>query len=69
MIEIIQTYRATISFTAPTAYRAMLQAMDEGADLSSLRIAVSAGETLPASDFRRLDPEDREANPRRDRLN
>src|SRR6201994_970578 len=47
MIEIIQTYRATISFTAPTAYRAMLAAMDEGADLSSLRIAVSAGETLP----------------------
>jgi 2-aminobenzoate-CoA ligase len=51
MIEIIQTYRATISFTAPTAYRAMLQAMDEGADLSSLRIAVSAGETLPAPIF------------------
>ena len=48
MIEIIQTYRATISFTAPTAYRAMLQAMDAGADLSSLRIAISAGETLPA---------------------
>lgn len=48
MVEIIETYRATISFTAPTAYRAMLQAMDQGADLSSLRIAVSAGETLPA---------------------
>jgi 2-aminobenzoate-CoA ligase len=48
MIEIIERYRATISFTAPTAYRAMLRAMDEGADLSSLRIAVSAGETLPA---------------------
>ena len=48
MIEIIETYRATISFTAPTAYRAMMKAMDEGADLSSLRIAVSAGETLPA---------------------
>jgi 2-aminobenzoate-CoA ligase len=48
MIEIIQTYRATICFTAPTAYRAMLKAMDEGADLSSLRAAVSAGETLPA---------------------
>lgn len=47
MIEIIETYRATISFTAPTAYRAMMRAMDEGADLSSLRIAVSAGETLP----------------------
>ena len=47
MIEIIEKYRATICFTAPTAYRAMLSAMDKGADLSSLRIAVSAGETLP----------------------
>ena len=51
MIEIIETYHATISFTAPTAYRAMLPAMDQGADLSSLRIAVSAGETLPAPVF------------------
>ena len=48
MIEIIQRYRATVCFTAPTAYRVMLKAMDEGADLSSLRAAVSAGETLPA---------------------
>jgi 2-aminobenzoate-CoA ligase len=48
MIEIIETHRATICFTAPTAYRVMLKAMDEGADLSSLRCAVSAGETLPA---------------------
>ena len=48
MIEIIQTYKATVCFTAPTAYRAMLAAMDKGADLSSLRAAVSAGETLPA---------------------
>ncbi|MCV6592231.1 MAG: AMP-binding protein [Silicimonas sp.] len=48
MVEIIETYRATVCFTAPTAYRAMLQAMEEGADLSSLRAAVSAGETLPA---------------------
>ncbi len=47
MIEIIETYKATVSFTAPTAYRAMLAAMDEGADLSSLRVAISAGETLP----------------------
>ncbi|WP_288926162.1 AMP-binding protein [uncultured Maritimibacter sp.] len=47
MIEIIQKYRATVCFTAPTAYRVMLRAMDEGADLSSLRAAVSAGETLP----------------------
>ena len=48
MIDIIQTYKATVCFTAPTAYRAMLTAMEEGADLSSLRAAVSAGETLPA---------------------
>ncbi|RJE89410.1 AMP-binding protein [Paracoccus onubensis] len=47
MIEIIEKFRATVCFTAPTAYRAMLRAMDEGADLSSLRAAVSAGETLP----------------------
>ena len=48
LIEIIQKYKATVCFTAPTAYRVMLQAMDEGANLSSLRAAVSAGETLPA---------------------
>ncbi len=48
MVEIIETYGATVCFTAPTAYRAMLAAMEEGADLSSLRAAVSAGETLPA---------------------
>ncbi len=48
MIEIIEKYKATVCFTAPTAYRAMLAAMEEGADLSSLRAAVSAGETLPA---------------------
>ncbi|MCB1359855.1 MAG: AMP-binding protein, partial [Rhodobacteraceae bacterium] len=47
MIEIIQKHRATVCFTAPTAYRVMLKAMEEGADLSSLRAAVSAGETLP----------------------
>ena len=48
MISLIQEHRATVCFTAPTAYRAMLKAMEEGADLSSLRAAVSAGETLPA---------------------
>ena len=51
MIRIIETYKATICFTAPTAYRAMMAAMDNGADLSSLRLAVSAGETLPAPVF------------------
>ncbi len=52
LIEIIETHRATICFTAPTAYRVMLAAMDEGADLTSLRAAVSAGETLPAPVYR-----------------
>ena len=47
MVQIIENYKATICFTAPTAYRAMMAAMDKGADLSSLRLAVSAGETLP----------------------
>jgi 2-aminobenzoate-CoA ligase len=51
MIRIIETYKATICFTSPTAYRAMMAAMDQGADLSSLRLAVSAGETLPAPVF------------------
>jgi 2-aminobenzoate-CoA ligase len=48
MIEIIETYKATFCCTAPTAYRVMLAAMAKGADLSSLRIAISAGETLPS---------------------
>lgn len=48
LIEIIQRHRATVCFTAPTAYRVILKAMEDGADLSSLRAAVSAGETLPA---------------------
>jgi 2-aminobenzoate-CoA ligase len=48
LIEIIQKYKATICFTAPTAYRVMLKAMAQGLDLPSLRAAVSAGETLPA---------------------
>lgn len=51
MVDLIERYRASIVFTAPTAYRAMLDAMDEGADLTSLRLAVSAGETLPAPVF------------------
>jgi 2-aminobenzoate-CoA ligase len=47
LIEIIEKYGATVCITAPTAYNVMLAAMEAGADLSSLRAAVSAGETLP----------------------
>ena len=51
MVELIERHRASIVLTAPTAYRAMLEAMDGGADLTPLRLAVSAGETLPAPVF------------------
>ncbi len=46
----IESHRATICFTAPTAYRAILAKM-AGRDLSSLRKCVSAGETLPRATF------------------
>ena len=67
MIDIIETYKATISFTSPTAYRAMMAAMDEGADLSSLRMAVSGGRDAAGAGVRGLDAEDRQADPRRHR--
>jgi 2-aminobenzoate-CoA ligase len=43
-------FRATVCFTAPTAYRYMLGKVKDH-DLSSLRKCVSAGETLPAATF------------------
>ena len=51
LLDLIRLHKATICFTAPTAYRAMLAAMEDGAEVASLRIAVSAGETLPAPIF------------------
>lgn len=44
MIDIIKTYRATIRFTAPTAYKIMLNTVGDLSDLESLRLAVSAEE-------------------------
>jgi 2-aminobenzoate-CoA ligase len=46
----IERFKATICFTAPTAYRAML-ALNGRHDLSSLRKCVSAGETLPKGTY------------------
>jgi 2-aminobenzoate-CoA ligase len=46
LLDTIRTMRPTVCFTAPTAYRAMLGAIRPG-DVASLRICVSAGETLP----------------------
>ncbi|HSL72428.1 MAG TPA: AMP-binding protein, partial [Longimicrobiales bacterium] len=50
MLEAIPTFRPTIVFTSPTAYRAMLGRISEF-DISSLRKCVSAGETLPRATF------------------
>ena len=50
LLQAFGKFRASVCFTAPTAYRYMLgKAKDH--DLSSLRKCVSAGETLPAATF------------------
>ena len=50
LVKAISRHEATICFTAPTAYRAMLSELDSF-DISSLRKGVSAGEHLPGSTF------------------
>ncbi len=50
LLQGIQDHRATVCFTAPTAYRAMT-GLVKGFDLSSLKKCVSAGETLPKVTF------------------
>jgi 2-aminobenzoate-CoA ligase len=50
MLEGIEKYRATVTVTSPTGYRAMLKQAGDF-DLTSLRQCISAGETLPASVF------------------
>jgi 2-aminobenzoate-CoA ligase len=46
LLKAIETYRATVCFTAPTLYRQMA-ALADRYDLASLRKTVSAGEALP----------------------
>jgi 2-aminobenzoate-CoA ligase len=46
LMAAIAQFRASVCFTAPTAYRAILGKLASN-DLSSLRICVSAGEALP----------------------
>ena len=46
LLAAIREYKATVSFTAPTAYRAMIDMLQPG-DVDSLRKCVSAGEALP----------------------
>jgi benzoate-CoA ligase family protein len=54
--EILAKYRPTILFSVPTFFAALLREADHGLalDCSSLRMAVSAGETLPAEIFERF---------------
>ncbi|WP_285440912.1 AMP-binding protein [Streptomyces sp. ISL-36] len=51
LLEAIARHRVSVLFTAPTAYRVMLEELDRhgGHDVSSLRRCVSAGENLPAA--------------------
>jgi 2-aminobenzoate-CoA ligase len=46
LLKAIETYRATVCFTAPTFYRQMA-ALADRFDLDSLKKSVSAGEALP----------------------
>ncbi|MGI9415847.1 MAG: AMP-binding protein, partial [Hyphomicrobiales bacterium] len=50
LMAAIEKHRATVCFTAPTAYRAMIGKVGDH-DLSSLKKAVSAGEHLPRATF------------------
>jgi 2-aminobenzoate-CoA ligase len=50
LLHAISQYRASVCFTAPTAYRAMLVKLQQH-DISSLRKCVSAGEPLPKATF------------------
>lgn len=49
VLSVIERYRPTVFYTAPTGYASMLAAEEfDQTDLGSLRLCVSAGEALPA---------------------
>lgn len=50
LLDTLETHRATVCVTSPTAYRAMLDHLGDR-DLSALRLCISAGEPLPAPTF------------------
>ncbi len=54
VFEIVNTHRPTLFFSVPTNY-AMLLAQESGADFSSVRWGISAGEALPPAIFERFD--------------
>ena len=52
LVDAIQHHGATVMFTAPTSYRAIVmqaQAQGQALPIGTLRLCVSAGEALPAS--------------------
>ncbi|MFE0821004.1 AMP-binding protein [Streptomyces sp. NPDC058847] len=51
LLPAVAEHRVSVLFTAPTAYRAMLDEVD-AYDVTSLRRCVSAGENLPAATWR-----------------
>jgi acyl-coenzyme A synthetase/AMP-(fatty) acid ligase len=54
--QLVAQYRPTVFFAVPTFYAALLRDAEQGlnVDFSSIRIAVSAGESLPAEIFERF---------------
>ena len=52
--ELIERFQPTLYFGVPTLYAAQLRALESATpDLGSLRLVISAGETLPADLYRR----------------
>jgi benzoate-CoA ligase family protein len=56
VVQLVAQYRPTVFFAVPTFYAALLRDSEQGlnVDFSSIRIAVSAGESLPAEIFERF---------------
>jgi benzoate-CoA ligase len=56
VIEIVGRFKPTVFFSVPTFYAALLREEEKGngGDFSSVRLAVSAGESLPAEIFLRF---------------
>ena len=54
VLDLIARFRPTLFFTVPTSYAALLAQMDSArADMGSVRLCLSAGETLPAPLYHR----------------
>ena len=55
IFSVLREFRPSLFFSVPTVYGALLQATQDGAQqLDSVRLAVSAGEALPAEIFTRF---------------